>query len=115
MDEQHENQLPDWLDEFEVLANEQLEEGSACDQVHPIVARWYDEVMEGDPPESRDSVWQAMQCLTTEVVKDAPPELAELLGGESEPSEALADWITEVLLVGRAFQMALDSGRLDDL
>jgi len=29
--------------------------------------------------------------------------------------EDLADWVTEILLVGRAFQIALDKGRLDDL
>ena len=29
---------PDWLDDFEDLANEELTDSSACDQVHPIVA-----------------------------------------------------------------------------
>ncbi|HEX3054358.1 MAG TPA: hypothetical protein VHP83_27120 [Aggregatilineaceae bacterium] len=105
---------PEWLDEFENLANEQLDDGSACEQIHPIVASWYEEVMSGDPPESRDSVWQALRCLTTEVLGDMPPEIADMLEGK-ELDEELSDWITEVLLVGRAFQLALDKGRLDDL
>ncbi len=114
MDDNPKKKTPDWLDEFEELANERLDEGSACDQVHPVVATWYAEAMAGEPPESRDSVWQAMHCLTSEVLNGMPPELVEMMGG-SEPGEAFADWITEVLLIGRAFQIALDKGRLDDL
>ncbi len=114
MSDQQTPQDPDWLDEFEDLANEELVDGSACDQIHPIVAAWYDEVMTGDPPPSRDAVWQAMQCLTTEVLDDIPQELAAILA-EHELNDVLEEWITELLLVGRAFQMALDNGRLDDL
>ena len=105
---------PDWLDDYEDLANEELTDSSACDQVHPLVAVWYDELMAGDPPASRDAVWQALHCLTTEVLTDMPQSLAELLA-EHNAEEEFADWVTEVLLVGRAFQIALDSGRLDDL
>ncbi len=108
------NERPDWLEEFEELANAQLNDGSACDQVHPIVAAWYTEAMAGDPPQSRDSVWQALYCLTTEVMNDIPESVVVALAG-SEVHEDLADWVTELLLVGRAFQIALDSGRLDDL
>jgi hypothetical protein len=114
MGEKQKRQKPDWLEEFEELANAQLNDGSACDQVHPIVANWYAEVMTGDPPESRDSVWQALQCLTTEVMGDIPQVVAEALA-ERNVDEEMADWVTELLLVGRAFQIALDSGRLDDL
>ncbi len=114
MSDPHENNHPDWLDEFEDLANERLDDGSACEQVHPIIAAWYKEVMAGDPPPARDSVWQALQCLTTEVLNDIPLSLVEALSSE-ELDEDLADWVTELLLVGRAFQIALDSGRLDDL
>lgn len=69
---------------------------------------------EGITPEARDSVWQALQCLTTEVLNDIPLSLVEVLSSK-ELDEDLADWVTEILLVGRAFQMALNSGRLDDL
>ena len=105
---------PDWLGEFEDLANEQLTDGSACDQVHPIVTAWYNEIMAGDPPQTRDAVWQALYCLTTEVLNDIPESVVVALA-DSEVHDDLADWVTEILLVGRAFQIALDSGRLDDL
>jgi hypothetical protein len=108
------NERPDWLDEFEDLANTQLNDGSACDQVHPIIAAWYNEVMGGNPPPSRDSIWQAMYCLTTEVLNDIPESVVVALA-ESDVHEDLADWVTELLLVGRAFQIALENGRLDDL
>ncbi|NLX08439.1 MAG: hypothetical protein GXY36_02165 [Chloroflexi bacterium] len=114
MSDNQDNQKPDWLDEFEDLANEKLGEGSACEQIHPIVAAWYQEVMAGDPPESRDAVWQAMQCLTTEVLNDIPTSIAEALEDDNLQEE-LSDWVTELLLVGRAFQTALNNGRLDDL
>lgn len=114
MTERKSDSRPDWLDDFEDLANAELTNGSACDQVHPIVAAWYNELMAGDPPESRDAVWQALHCLTTEVLGDMPRSVADLLA-EHNAEEEFAEWITEVLLVGRAFQMALDSGRLDDL
>ena len=108
------NERPEWLEEFEELANSQLTDGSACDQVHPIIATWYNEIMAGDPPQSRDAVWQALYCLTTEVMNDIPESVVVALA-DSEVQEDLADWVTELLLVGRAFQLALDSGRLDDL
>lgn len=114
MSDQQTPQDPDWLDEFEDLANEELVDGSACDQIHPIIATWYEEVMTGDPPASRDAVWQAMQCLTTEALEDIPQELAAALA-EHDLNDVLEEWVTELLLVGRAFQMALDNGRLDDL
>ncbi|NDJ75262.1 MAG: hypothetical protein GYB65_03295 [Chloroflexi bacterium] len=114
MDEKRKKQNPEWLDEFEDLANEQLTEGSACAQVHPIIAAWYEEIMDGDPPESRDAVWQALHCLTTEVLIDMPESVTKALD-EHDVEEDLANWVTELLLVGRAFQIALDNGRLDDL
>ncbi|MBN1202105.1 MAG: hypothetical protein JXJ20_09640 [Anaerolineae bacterium] len=113
MSRKRDKKTPDWLEEFEDLANKQLPEGSSCAQVHPLIAAWYEEVMNDDPPKSRDSVWQAMHCLTTEVLNDVPVEIVDALSGEI--SDQVADWVTELLLVGRAFQIALDSGRLDDL
>lgn len=114
MTDPHEANRPDWLEEFENLANDRLDEGSACEQVHPLIATWYKELMAGDPPEARDSVWQALQCLTTEVLNDIPLSLVEILSSE-EVDEDLADWVTELLLIGRAFQIGLQTGRLDDL
>ncbi len=105
----------DWLQEFQELADEQLGDGSACAQVHPIIEKWLNELLEGDPPDSRDSVWQAMACLTTEIMHKATPEdLLEVLQKNFDEEEVMA-WVEGVLLIGRAFQMALDQGRLDDL
>lgn len=115
MDEKNNSKDMHWLDEFQSLANDALPEGSACAQVHPIVEEWLDELLEGDPPDSRDSVWQAMSCLTTEVIYKLTPEnILEVLQEHFEEDE-IATWLESLLLVGRAFQIALDEGRLDDL
>jgi hypothetical protein len=112
-DNAHED--PEWLEEFQVLADEKLGYGSACEQVHPIVEKWLDDLLAGDPPDSRDSVWQAMSCLTTEVIyKTTPDDILDVLQEHFEETE-VASWLEGVILIGRAFQMALDSGRLDDL
>lgn len=105
----------DWLDEFEDLANVELTEGSACTQVHPIIEQWLDNLLEGDPPESRDSIWQAMSCLTTEIIyKLTPDEILSVMEEHIDEDE-FAMWLESVVLIGRAFQTALDSGELDDL
>ncbi len=105
----------EWLDEFEELANEELSEGSACAQVHPIMERWLDELLENDPPDSRDAVWQAMSCLTTEILfKLTPDNILEVLEEHFEEDE-IATWLESVVLIGRAFQKSLDNGELDDL
>jgi hypothetical protein len=103
-----------WLDEFEDLANRQLEEGSSCEQVHPVVEKWYSELLEGEPPQSRDSVLQAMACLSSEILFDLPEELLSKLL-EHIDEDDLTGFIEYVLLVGRAFEIALRSGDLDDL
>jgi hypothetical protein len=105
---------PRWLDEFEDLANRRLEEGSSCDQVHPIVERWFHNLMEGEPPPSRPSIMQAMACLSTEVLYNSPEDLTEILRQHIEEDD-LALWIEHILLVGRAFEIALRKGDLDDL
>jgi hypothetical protein len=105
---------PHWLDEFEDLANRQLEDGASCEQVHPVVERWFHELMEGEPPESRPSVEQAMACLSTEVLYNSPDDLVDSLL-EHMDEEELATWIQQILLIGRAFEISLRSGGLDDL
>jgi hypothetical protein len=105
---------PDWLDDFEELANRELADGSSCEQVHPVVERWYQRLMEQEPPPSRDSVLQAMACLSTEILYDAPDDvLEEVLKHLDE--DVLVGWIEYILMIGRAFEIALHSGDLDDL
>lgn len=103
-----------WLDEFQELANDQLDDGSSCEQVHPIIERWFTKLMEGEPPESRDSVAQAMACLATEVMYNTPEDFLEALM-ENVDEDDLVLWIEHLLLVGRAFEIALRKGELDDL
>lgn len=110
----HSSEDPGWLDEFEDLANRELDEGSSCDQVHPIVEKWFQRLMEGEPPESRDSVMQAMACLSTEILYNSPDDLVEALT-ENMSEDDLATWIEHILLIGRAFENALHNGDLDDL
>jgi hypothetical protein len=105
---------PDWLNPYQELADEQLGHGSSCEQVHPIIADWFTKLMAGDPPESRDSVVQAVSCLATEVLYSSPDHLTEpLLQNLSEDDVAI--WIEQILLIGRALEISLRSGDLDDL
>jgi len=115
MDKGKPQQDPEWLEEFQLLANEQLNEGSACIQVHPIIEKWLEEVLAAEPPESRDSVWQAMACLTTEIIYRLTPEHILTVLQENFEEEEVATWLESIVLIGRAFQIALDNGRLDDL
>jgi len=106
--------MPAWLHDIEELANRELKDGSSCEQVHPHVARWYEQAHANGPLESRDSILQAMACLSTEVLNSAPDEVLELLDAESE--ELLLGWIEYVLFIGRAFEYALKhGGEFDDL
>ena len=105
---------PKWLDQFEELANRELAQGSSCEQVHPVIAEWFYNLMEGEPPISRDSVEQAMSCLATEVMGSTPHHMLDSLLQAMDEDE-LALWIEQILLVGRAMEMALNNGDLDDL
>jgi hypothetical protein len=105
---------PRWLDEFEDLANQELEDGSSCEQVHPVVEKWFTKLMDGEPPESRPSVMQAMACLSTEVLNNLPDEMVDGLLDYMEEDD-LALWVEHILLIGRAFEISLRSGDLDDL
>ncbi len=105
---------PDWLKQIEDLANEQLGTGSSCEQVHPIIARWFDQLVESDPPESRDSVVQAISCLATEILYSSPDNLIDPLLEHSDEDD-VALWIEQMILIGRAFEIALRNGDLDDL
>jgi hypothetical protein len=106
---------PSWLEEFEDLANQVLPSGSSCHQVHPIVADWYRALFDKAPPTSRDSVAQAMSCLSTEILNDVPSNVQEVFDMATLESTTMLEWIRGVLMIGRAFQLALDSGELDDL
>ncbi|MFN8374202.1 MAG: hypothetical protein U0694_15155 [Anaerolineae bacterium] len=105
---------PHWLEEFQQMADEQLGHGSSCDQVHPIVERWFDNLLEGEPPTSRPSVEQAMACLTTEVAGTLPEDVIEAITGVMDEDEFYV-WIEQVLLIGRSFEKSLTNGDLDDL
>lgn len=112
------DQRPEWLDDIETFANDQLgeiEDGAACKQIHPIMERWYERLMDGEPPESRDSVLQAIACLSTEVFLDMPDNLFEAVMSADDEQMEIIYWIQEILTIGRAFQMSLDKGELDDL
>jgi hypothetical protein len=109
------SQDPEWLEEFQQLADETLGHGSSCEQVHPIVEQWLDELLAGEPPSSRDSVLQAMSCLTTEMIYKLTPEDILMVLQEYFEEDEVATWLEGILWVGRAFQIALENGRLDDL
>jgi len=105
---------PSWLSEFEDLANRELGTGSACEQVHPHVAAWYQKAHEAGPLASRDSIEQAMACLSTEVLNSIPDGLFEKLM-EIVDEDTLAAWVEYVLYIGRAFERSLNQGDFDDL
>ena len=105
---------PEWLKPYEELANTELPHGSSCEQIHPVMEQWFTKLMDGDPPESRDSVVQAVACLATEVLHSSPEHLIDPLISEAGEDE-LAIWIEQILLIGRAFEISLRNGELDDL
>ncbi len=103
-----------WWDEFEDLADRQLEAGASCEQVHPVVERWFEQLMAHDPPVSRPSVEQALACLTTEILNSAPDEIFQQLM-EAMTEDELAGFVEQVLRIGQAFERSLHNGELDDL
>lgn len=105
-----------WMDEIEQFADQVLgdQSTSSCDQVHPIVKQWYENFMQGEPPDSRASVIQAMSCLATEMVNDMPEVIFQAIEDHLDEDE-VALWIQEIVLIGRAFERALHNGELDDL
>ncbi|MGV2438004.1 MAG UNVERIFIED_CONTAM: hypothetical protein LVT10_26565 [Anaerolineae bacterium] len=109
---------PDWMETLDDYANDQLsdlEMDTSCDQIHPIIANWYRETLEQAPPPASSAVWQAVACLTTEIIQGMQED-EELAGVMNEESIApLALWIEDIITLGRAFEIALRTGRLDDL
>jgi hypothetical protein len=108
------NDAPEWLQQFEELADARLGHGSSCEQIHPIMRRWFDQLLAGEPPEGRDSVLQATACLATEVLLSSPDFLTDALL-EQVSEEELGIWVEQILMIGRAFEIALNRGELDDL
>lgn len=112
---------PKWMEDIQDLANEVLgapENGSACDQVHPVIAEWYDHAldkMETEAVEDRPAVWQAVSCLATELMLEAEVDetLAPMFDAVDE--DMLGMWIEHILMVGRAMEASLQNGELDDL
>jgi hypothetical protein len=108
---------PEWLNQFEEMANRtlgELDSDASCEQVHPVVESWYEKLMEGEPPPSRDSILQAMACLSTEIMNQIPDDMFEQVVdvvGEDE----LAGWVEYVLMIGRAFEISLRNGEFDDI
>ena len=77
-------------------------------------ARWFERLMEGEPPSSRDAVQQAVSCLATEVYYSTPEEVAEVLESALDEEDVIL-WVEQILLIGRAFESSLRKGELDDL
>ena len=109
-----ENNDLNWLNEFEQMADDKLGDGSACEQVHPIVERWLQEWLESDVPAPRSSVSQALACLATEIINNTPEHILDVLMEHCEEDD-IFQWVQSILITGQAFGSALNSGRLDDL
>jgi hypothetical protein len=114
-DDKRNGKTPEWLEEFERFANQHLQGGSSCKQVHPIIERWYRQVMDSEPPETRDSVMQAIACLSTEIITDMPEDIFDAIFSSDIEQVTLSQWVQEILMLGRVLQMALEKGDLDDL
>jgi hypothetical protein len=118
------NEDPHWLEDIQELANKllgSLEDGSACDQVHPVIARWYDSIqaemaeMEDESLEDRPSVWQAVSCLATEIMHDAEADESLAAMFDVVDEDMIGMWVEYILMVGRAMETSLHNGDLDDL
>ena len=109
-----ENSDLNWLNEFEQMADDKLGDGSACEQVHPIVERWLQEWLDSDVPAPRSSVSQALACLATEIINNTPEHILDVLMEHCEEDD-IFQWVQSILITGQAFESALNNGRLDDL
>lgn len=105
---------PEWLREFEELAKRELNAEASCEQVHPVVQQWLEKLLSQEPPPARPSVMQAMACLSTEVMHHIPENIFNSMMNIFNEEE-LAAWLEYVLMVGRAFEISLRDGGLDDL
>lgn len=121
MHDQPHSPLPDdsdWMGNLDDYANDQLsdlEMNTSCEQIHPIITDWYRATLEQAPPAASSAVWQAVSCLATEIIQDMQED-EELAGVIDEDAiEPLALWIEDILTLGRALEVALRSGKLDDL
>jgi hypothetical protein len=103
-----------WWDDFAEMADEKLGDGSACQQIHPVVEKWFHEWLNSDIPAPRSAIAQATACLATEVLNDAPESIINVLTEHCD-EETVYQWVQNILATGQAFQMSLDNGRLDDL
>lgn len=103
-----------WLNEFEDMADRRLGNGSACEQIHPIVEHWLDEWLDSEMEPPRSSVSQALACLATEVISNTPDHILNVLMEHCD-EEDISQWVQGILITGQAFQDALTNGRLDDL
>jgi hypothetical protein len=103
-----------WFDEFSEMADRRLGDGSACEQIHPVVEAWFEALNAQEPPPMRPSVEQALSCLATEVLNATPPAILDALVAHNDEDE-VADWVLQMLVIGKAFQQALDAGELDDI
>jgi len=107
----------DWLEEFERLADEVLSGRKTAPQlevIQPKIKAWYEATLDQDHPDERPTLNQALACLTTEIMTDMPTSLFEALVDKVD-DEDVADWILDILMLGRAFEKALQSGKLDEL
>ncbi len=102
------------FDEFWRWPTRRLGDGSACEQIHPLFEPCFAALNGQEPPPMRPSVEQALSCLATEVLNATPPAILDALVAHNDEDE-VADWVLQVLVIGKAFQQALDTGELDDI
>jgi hypothetical protein len=107
----------DWLEEFERLADEVLSGrklSPPLEHIQPRIKAWYEATLDQDHPDERPTLSQALACLATEIMTDMPTSLFEALVDKVE-DDTVADWILDILMLGRAFEKAVQNGTLDEL
>jgi len=105
--------LEDWVNSLFSQPSKPVEP-SSCRQVHPIIAAWLSDWLSRTPPQARPSIQQAIACLSAEVLVVTPPGLRKLFLEQCDADE-VSEWIQDLLVIGQAFQRALDRGQFDDL
>jgi len=105
-----------WLDAFERLANDVLgaEEAHTAAQIQTLVKDWYENTLSQENVETDDSLQQAIDCLTAEVMADMPERFFQVLSKAVDDDE-VSRWIYSILMLGRFFEQSLQESRLNDL
>lgn len=104
----------DWFEEFTRLTDASLGSEPPRALYHPLVEQWYLEQLQFPPMPPPRNLADALYYLAADVLNVAPPRISRALAQIAD-EQAIVEWVWGILETGRAFQVALQEGKFDDL